>query len=380
MAPSDPDFPYELEALELLVSLNPDYPKSLPTFCVLNGNIPQDLKQKISADIEDRAIFYKNQLMLRPMLNWIDSNMERLLSPKPVSSVRIIRFETPPSNSDTTSALASEQDTTAAALDAQDSEEMSQSSVTDSSETDIDVDMAELTVDKSSTDSSNPAHRGTQILCTLVNFEGVGVAQCLALKLTVKCSRCSHPTDTMLNATTLVSFECGKCKSSAAVRFRPSFIHQQSPTIGYVDTEQCVAFDILPSTYKVSCAECSVWTTVKGLPLMHRWSQSCTECHHRLELQFGSASFVILKAAQSLLPASAGLRVKRKKDKAFTFVVGQPLPDNGTCKHYKRSYRWLRFPCCGKPYPCDVCHEDAKPDGHEMQVSSTSAFVSMWLY
>uniref|UniRef100_A0A1I8JQZ7 C3H1-type domain-containing protein n=1 Tax=Macrostomum lignano TaxID=282301 RepID=A0A1I8JQZ7_9PLAT len=30
---------------------------------------------------------------------------------------------------------------------------------------------------------------------------------------------------------------------------------------------------------------------------------------------------------------------------------GQPLPSNGTCRHYKRSYRWLRFPCCGRAFP-----------------------------
>jgi hypothetical protein len=31
--------------------------------------------------------------------------------------------------------------------------------------------------------------------------------------------------------------------------------------------------------------------------------------------------------------------------------VGQPLPGLGTCKHYRHSYRWLRFPCCGKHRP-----------------------------
>ncbi len=27
---------------------------------------------------------------------------------------------------------------------------------------------------------------------------------------------------------------------------------------------------------------------------------------------------------------------------------GEPLPGLGTCKHYRHSYRWLRFPCCGE--------------------------------
>jgi uncharacterized CHY-type Zn-finger protein len=29
----------------------------------------------------------------------------------------------------------------------------------------------------------------------------------------------------------------------------------------------------------------------------------------------------------------------------------------GTCKHYGKSYRWFRFDCCKRLYPCDVCHE-----------------------
>lgn len=38
-------------------------------------------------------------------------------------------------------------------------------------------------------------------------------------------------------------------------------------------------------------------------------------------------------------------------------VPGTPLPERGTCKHYKRSFRWLRFPCCGMLFPCDSCHD-----------------------
>jgi len=29
----------------------------------------------------------------------------------------------------------------------------------------------------------------------------------------------------------------------------------------------------------------------------------------------------------------------------------------------------FRFPCCGKAYPCDVCHDDAERD-HEMKYAN----------
>ena len=28
----------------------------------------------------------------------------------------------------------------------------------------------------------------------------------------------------------------------------------------------------------------------------------------------------------------------------------------GACKHYEKSFRWYRFPCCGGCYPCPICH------------------------
>ncbi|EDO32099.1 predicted protein [Nematostella vectensis] len=58
----------------------------------------------------------------------------------------------------------------------------------------------------------------------------------------------------------------------------------------------------------------------------------------------------------------------KRQPKTPGLKEGFPLPENGTCKHYKKSYRWLRFPCCGKCYPCDVCHEES--ENHEMVFAS----------
>lgn len=58
------------------------------------------------------------------------------------------------------------------------------------------------------------------------------------------------------------------------------------------------------------------------------------------------------------------VKKSKKPPKDPNIQEGMPLPDFGTCKHYKHSYRWLRFPCCGKAYPCDVCHD--KNEDHEM--------------
>ena len=45
------------------------------------------------------------------------------------------------------------------------------------------------------------------------------------------------------------------------------------------------------------------------------------------------------------------------------FKEGVALPLNGACKHYKKSFRWMKFNCCDEWYPCKQCH-DARATGH----------------
>ncbi|ESO04569.1 hypothetical protein HELRODRAFT_79010 [Helobdella robusta] len=60
------------------------------------------------------------------------------------------------------------------------------------------------------------------------------------------------------------------------------------------------------------------------------------------------------------------MRVKAVKDPAIQ--DGKPLPAFGTCRHFRKSFRWFRFPCCGKAYPCDHCHEEN--ESHEMKLAN----------
>merc|ERR1712203_64737 len=59
------------------------------------------------------------------------------------------------------------------------------------------------------------------------------------------------------------------------------------------------------------------------------------------------------------------LQEARRHERELGIKVGQPLPEKGTCKHYQKSYRWLRFPCCGRAFPCDACHDEQTDHVHE---------------
>ena len=75
----------------------------------------------------------------------------------------------------------------------------------------------------------------------------------------------------------------------------------------------------------------------------------------------GQSTFVCL----DMVKLTTGKRLERDTVK---LVVGEQLPKRGTCKHYRKSYRWLRFPCCGRAYPCDVCHNDVET--HECEFAN----------
>jgi hypothetical protein len=57
----------------------------------------------------------------------------------------------------------------------------------------------------------------------------------------------------------------------------------------------------------------------------------------------------------------------------------------GTCKHYRKSFRWLRFPCCGQLAPtlasCFVLLSDFIPSSHAfrdvLQANATPATLAM---
>lgn len=37
-------------------------------------------------------------------------------------------------------------------------------------------------------------------------------------------------------------------------------------------------------------------------------------------------------------------------------------------------FRWFKFSCCGKPFPCDICHDDASDNKFEKALTSICGF------
>lgn len=139
--------------------------------------------------------------------------------------------------------------------------------------------------------------------------------------------------------------------------FTPQLLHQSSIRAGTVEVVGCIIGDMLPSTFQPTCSSCSTQfpsppgvVSVRGdTPI-----QVCRSCHAKMTFTIPEVKFLRLSAAARDLP------VRKPRRENLGVTTGTPLPLNGTCSHYSHSYRWFRFSCCGRVYPCDRCHDAAE--------------------
>merc|ERR1719226_59501 len=54
------------------------------------------------------------------------------------------------------------------------------------------------------------------------------------------------------------------------------------------------------------------------------------------------------------------LRKRAKSDPRQQLIkLGSQLPQMGACRHFRKSYKWYRFACCGRAFPCPECHVES---------------------
>lgn len=169
---------------------------------------------------------------------------------------------------------------------------------------------------------------------------------------------------------------CPSCKQRNMVLLRAELIHERNPSCGYLDTNACTVVDLLPSTLLLSCAECHEKHPMSDITI-GRFSESyCHKCHTRFRVGATGFRFVDVGGGSGggvghgdgyggAGGKGRGKRARRKD--GYRITPGKPLPEMGTCKHYARSKRWLRFPCCGRAYACDVCHDSEADHVHEVR-------------
>lgn len=214
--------------------------------------------------------------------------------------------------------------------------------------------------------STAQAERGTAITFPSVELHGIELLQVSILSVSVKCERCKTVNEIggLKPNEAKASESCRKCAAPFAVTFRPELVHAHSTRAGFVDAAGCTVADMLPSTFLPTCGKCST-ATAQGFVAVRgdAVTNVCRECHARFTFKIPDVRFLAYApgSSASLLPASG----PRRRQEKLGLHAGEPLPDKGSCKHYRKSYRWFRFSCCNKVYACDRCHDEAESHVNE---------------
>ncbi|KAH8763636.1 hypothetical protein F5883DRAFT_559320 [Diaporthe sp. PMI_573] len=207
--------------------------------------------------------------------------------------------------------------------------------------------------------------RGTSISFPSIELLGIELFQVSILALSVKCQRCKTISEIggLKPNTPKTTESCRKCGTSFSLTFRPELVHAYSSRAGFIDATGCTVADMLPSTFVPTCAKCSTPTT-QGLVAVRgdTMTNVCRECHARFTFKIPEVKFLVYSAGTSTLPPTTG---PRRRDEKLGLHAGEPLPNKGVCRHYRKSYRWFRFSCCQKVHSCDKCHDDAEDHPNE---------------
>jgi len=236
-----------------------------------------------------------------------------------------------------------------------------------------------------------PEHKGTEIRLENINaMQGCACVQLEVLHLQVSCVDCKASGPIFLSGASEDAAEaktwCEGCSGLISVRLRPTLVHQSSMRLCYVDCVRCNIVDVLPSVLMTTCEVCDAENVHKQEFVRNRVVHgTCTQCHSKYA--FGAEAIRIVQvtpcdtggkgamsAPKSSLTSSGDsgdpmdeiaeeLRWLRKKAKADPkqqmIQLGRQLPQMGACSHFKKSYKWYRFGCCGRAFPCPECHAES---------------------
>lgn len=92
---------------------------------------------------------------------------------------------------------------------------------------------------------------------------------------------------------------------------------------------------------------------------------NCFDCNIAISIKYRD---IIIKPVSTARNSISVSQIERNKT----------LPNNGTCYHYKKSFRWFLFPCCNKLYPCDICHDQNEQHSNEIAQKILCGLCSNW--
>lgn len=393
---TDPDWPFDLKEIDIMVSFPDNYPQEIFTLdipldqdlpAVMSRHVQQASLEWLQAKHATNQLLGKVELLFRPFLRWLDRSMERLFTEGARQLKKDIDLEKAGLQ------FISYQELQASVAEKSGNDQSSDPAGADEGVGDegkLEKTEGEKTVEEEGQgldegqqqqddEEAATSHlvenikisdprRGTEMKLLGLRL-GENAATVVAQQITVclQCNRCKVTADLTLTGRTPCTAQCEKCNASIDAAFRPCMLHHYSNVLGYLDLHNATPVDLVlqDCDLTVGCLSCSQEGPVQNLSYGQTKELNCDHCHSKLSIFAESTRFQYIQPRANKT-GSSSVHYKMIRDPAVQ--KGKPLPEKGTCKHFKQSHRWLRFPCCGRAYPCDVCHDEDQD--HPMELAT----------
>ena len=97
------------------------------------------------------------------------------------------------------------------------------------------------------------------------------------------------------------------------------------------------------SNMTITCLECGRENTTRGFCYGQSTELWCRRCHSKLTVYAEQCKFVQHQPREMSQVAHQVVKHSKRKQNEPVLKLGTPLPEHGTCQHYKKSQRWLRY-------------------------------------
>ncbi|CAG9480708.1 conserved Plasmodium protein, unknown function [Plasmodium vivax] len=226
--------------------------------------------------------------------------------------------------------------------------------------------------------NNNANITGKSLVLGNVHIKNISLYKAVQLKLQLLCTRCCNTFDvttTSKDAPQLVC-TCANCSSSAVVEVYRNICFMENSCVCVLKFNQCSLMDLLSGDYSVNCESCGRKSILKNVTSGKEMHANCQKCFTKLEFKYSGFSFdeivsannaaikkideminkLFTKKKSSKKAVAAPNNLKIEKCKNVIKVNNIEVKD-GACKHFKKSHRLFKFPCCNKIFPCPTCHD-----------------------
>lgn len=399
---TDPDFPFDLPTVRLEITLPNAYPGTAeasirPVFKVLNSDLPASLVSQIDKNMRwGVSSLPGGVLVCRPMLKYLEDHLEKWLidgQDKGIKFVASSAIEV--TKSDEPVAVFKEETEKEGGKEVIQNKSKTKENEISVSETVSRISKGDWLIPTPVCDQTDVGGIAYSLIGHFSICKGIDLICSQKLSILVTCDRCkfAFPVQDLRPFVDRME-HCPKCTNLTKFYYKMQLITPgcdiEGPEdgtlegfIGSLRMLRAKPMDLLPSRLQTACSRCygrenefgdagstdqlASFCKIESVRIGESLGFNCFSCHQRIRLLLDRIEWRTEEVGSASKPA---LKPKSSSSSSAqpTLSVGQPLPQNGACLHYKKSFRWYRFPCCGMAFPCDECHNaDPVAKGHPVE-------------